>query len=162
LIAGTDKAVFASRPGWPGQRRLASTGGPRPPASRGGGGKSRSSGQQAWRRQRESASKEGGALRPHVFWVEYVPSAPVYDCESRHDCCAAVLRAASVHSERELRKGPLRVAWRPSNHSLHRTPPRAVCPATSFGAREARCRRRGRRWGGAGEFQQRSAATSVA
>jgi hypothetical protein len=43
------------------------------------------------------------------------------------------------------------------NHSLHRTPPRLECPVTSSEACQAARLRRGRTWGGAGEFKKRGA-----
>jgi hypothetical protein len=154
LIVGTDQAVFASRPGWLGQRSLASTGGPRPPASRGGGGRCRGTGQQVWLRQREFASIVVRALRPHVFWVEDVSSASVWGRESRHHRGAVVLRPAGVHSGRALRESPLHVAWRPSNHALHRAPPRnALGQATTSGCTPRGARSRHRVEGGAGELQ---------
>jgi len=154
LIAGTSHAVLPSRSGWPGRQRLVSAGGPRPSASRSGGGRSRGAGPQAWRRQREFASIVVGALRPHVFWVKAVLAASVWGCESRHHRGAAVLRLAGVHSGRALRESPLRVAWRPSNHALHRAPPRnALGQATTSGCTPPGARSRHRVEGGAGELR---------
>jgi hypothetical protein len=154
LIARTSHEVLSSRHGWPGRPKLASTGDPRPPASRGGSGRSYSPGQQAWRRQREFASSVVGALRAHVFSVKDVSSASVRACESRHHRGVAVLRPAGVHSGRALRESPLRVAWRPSNHALHRAPPRnALGQATTSGCTPPGARFRYRVGGGAGELK---------
>jgi hypothetical protein len=154
LIAGTSPGVLSSRHGWPGRPRLAPTGDPRPAASRGGGGRLCSSGQQAWRRQREFASSVVGALQPHVFWVRDVPSVSVWVCESQHHRGVAVLRPAGVHSGRALRESSLRVEWRPSNNALHRAPPRNVLGlATTSGCAPLEAPFRHPVEGGAGELQ---------
>jgi hypothetical protein len=154
LIVGTSNAVLAGRPGWPERAWLASTGAPRPPASRGGGGCCLGPGQQRWRRQRELASKAAGALRPHVFSAKGVSSTSVCGFEAPHVNSTALLREAHVHFERALRGTSLAVAWPPSNPALHRTPPRnALGQAATSGCRSRPARLRCTVGGSAGELQ---------
>jgi hypothetical protein len=64
LIVGTSHAVLSSRHGWPGRKRLASSGGPRPSASGGDEGSSGGASFRSWCRGQGSASSSGGARRP--------------------------------------------------------------------------------------------------